>query len=754
MDISRRAPSPESDDSRHDVVPLRTNLPVRRGGLEPIPAALNEEDDSVQVRKLLATLVRRRWLILITLLIGLCAALAASLLTTPLYRATVTIEVQRQEAQIIEGANVEPSTIADAEHMATQNALLKSRSLAERTVELLQLTENERYADPETPKARRLSEATDFLLDNLDIAPVARSRVINVSYISTDPKEAAAVVNALTEGFIEVNLERKYNTTAYARSFLEERIATTKAALEASERKAAEYAQSNGILETGQEGASVSSTLNIASLQAFQASLADAERAKIVAEERYREASSPGAVSEVVNSPTIRQLQIDRAKAESELQDLLKSFKPDYPGAQQAKAKVESLDAQLVAERDRIVAALESDFRSAAATEAGLRDRVGALTEELQGLRNRSIDYNILQREVDTNRAQYEALLQRYKEIAIAGGVGSSQVAIVDRAASPREPFAPSHLRNLALAAALSLAIGIGLAMLLEFLDDTIKSPDDVRTKLREPLVGVVPRLKGRTKIESILNDPRSPVAEAFHSLRTSLAFSTSAGTPRSILVTSSRPGEGKTSSVTALAFAFARTGKRVLIIDADMRKPSFAAKSRASIGLSGLLTSDERLQKHIVSGPIPNIFLLPAGRPPPNPAELLASDRLFDIVLEAEEEFDVVLIDSAPVLAFADAPLLGSVCRAAIYVVQSGGQRTQMIQRSIARLRDSNTVVAGVLLTKLNLKRDGYGYGYGYSYNYGREQSIGGVVTTRGQENRSIRIFLDDGSSRSDDVP
>jgi capsular exopolysaccharide synthesis family protein len=620
--------------------------------------------------------------------------------------------------------------------------LLRSRSLAERTAEILNLPDNERYTDPEAPRAVRLSEATDAVLANLNVAPVARSRVINVSFVSPDAREAADVVNALTDGFIQVNLERKYNTTSYARGFLEERIATTKSALESSERRLVEYAQANGILEFGQGGNTLSTSLNVSSLQAFQAALADAERAKIVAEQRFQEARTAVSVSEVVNSQTIREFQIERATVNSERENLLKSFQPNYPGVQQAQARLDALDKEIADENARILASLESEFRAAAATEGRLRDRVATLTGDLQDLRNRSIDYNILQREVDTNRAQYEALLQRYKEIAIAGGVGSSQVAIVDRAVAPLEPFSPSYFRNLALAGVLSLAFAFALATMMEVLDDTVKSPDDVRQKLGEPLIGVVPRTKSIVRIEKLLGDPRSTIAEAFHSMRTSLAFSTSAGTPKSILVTSSRPGEGKTSSVTALAYAFARTGKRVLIIDADMRKPSFAAKPKASMGLSGLLTSDEALADQVINGAIPNVFLLPAGRTPPNPAELLASDRLHRLVADAEAQFDVVILDSAPVLAFADAPILSSVCRASVFVVQSGAVRTDMVQRSVARLREANGMLVGVLLTKLNLKRDGYGYGYGYAYGYGGYGPR--LIGHSGAEGRRIHLFAE----------
>jgi capsular exopolysaccharide synthesis family protein len=657
----------ESDsDGGMSVVPLRTTLPARQVDLQPGYAPERDQPGGVELMAMIEKLLRRRWLILTCLMFGVMVAVAASLLTTPMYRAKAVIEVQRQEARIMEGSDIEPQTIADAEYMATQNALLKSRSLAERTVERLHLADNPRYAgkNKDAPRPIRTAQAIDSLLERLEINPVARSRVISIGYVSSDPTEAAAVLNELTEGFIQVNLERKYNTTKYARTFLEERIASTKTALEESERRIAGYARDNGILELGESGASLNNSLDATSLQALNQALAEAERKRIEAEQKFQEATQSGSVEELVKSDLLRELGVRRADLAAQKQELLRTFKPDYPDVQAIQSKLDTIDGEITTARKSILISLQSAYNAALASEQQLRTRVGELTQDVQELRNRSIDYTILQREVDTNRSQYEALLQRYKEIAIAGGVGSSQVAIVDRADTPREPFSPSHLRNLALALVLSMAVAIGLALLLDFLDDTLKSPEDVRRKLGEAVIGVAPKMKVRGGIERELSDPRSIISEAFQSIRASLAFSTAHGTPKSILVCSCKPSEGKTSSVTALANAIARTGKRVLIIDADMRKPSFAVQRGASIGLSGLLSSQASLESAVVDGRIPNVSLLPSGTTPPNPAELLANDRLNEIIREAEDQYDVVVVDSPPVLGFADGPLLGAACK------------------------------------------------------------------------------------------
>jgi capsular exopolysaccharide synthesis family protein len=373
--------------------------------------------------------------------------------------------------------------------------------------------------------------------------------------------------------------------------------------------------------------------------------------------------------------------------------------------------------------------------------------RINELKGDVQDQREREIQYTILQREVDTARAQYEALLQRLKEVSIAGGVGSSQISVVDRAAVPVAPFEPRLGRTLIQAIILSLALGIGLAFLLNYLDDTIKTPEDLKQKLGLAAVGVIPVVKGKAgSITEQLSDPRSPITEAFYSARTALEFTTPKGAPRSLLITSSRPNEGKTSSTVSLAMSFARSGRKVLIIDGDLRKPSFVAKAGQSAGLSGLLTGDDPLADHVIGSGTEGLFLLPSGVLPPNPAELLSSARLPDLIDEACEIFDIVIIDSPPLLGFADAPIFGSVCDAALVVIQSGAIRRQAAQRTLERLLESNTNVVGAVLTKFDAKKSGYGYGdYYYSYGrgayaYGARRSGRSVAASR----RKVRLFAE----------
>lgn len=678
-----------------------------------------EPNEGFNFWETLRVILRRKWLILSITLLGVAIATVLTLRVEPLYRATTTIEVQREETRIMEGSSVDPANIADAEYMATQYALLKSRSLAERVAEVLDLPADERYADQNLSRQERLNQAATKIVDNIRVTPEGRSRVINVQYISPHRREAARISNAIVENFIETNLERKYNTTAYARRFIEERLETAKQALEQSERSLVEYASQEDILELGAEGSETSLDAN--SIISLNNELATAESIRISAEQRFVEARDNPTTRQMLESEALDRLRARRSLMAGEYQELLGKFKPDYPDMVQLQTRIEALDTEIEAEKASILKALESEYHAAISRENSLRQRVAELKSSLQSLRDRRIEYTILAREVDTNRSQYEALLQRMKEVSIAAGVGSSQVSIIDRALVPDSPFEPNIVRTVIQSFLLSFIAGLGLAFVLNYIDDTIATPEDSKTKLALHAIGVVPKLKGaEVDIQQEVRNPKSTISEAFFSTRTALQFTTPTGAPRSLLITSTRPGEGKTSTTIALAMAFAKIGRSVLVIDADMRKPSFVAEAGSSIGLSGMLTREAVLQEQIVRSATQGLYLLPAGTIPPNSAELLSSPRLRQLISEAEAAFDIVIVDSPPVLSFADAPLLGSICEGAIVVIQSGAIRTPAALHTIGRLMDSQTKILGTILTKFDIKSAGYHDGYSY-YAYGK---------------------------------
>ena len=364
---------------------------------------------------------------------------------------------------------------------------------------------------------------------------------------------------------------------------------------------------------------------------------------------------------------------------------------------------------------------LLADYRAALSAEHALQARVSQLKGDVLNLRGRSIQYTILQREVDTNRSLYDALLQRYKQIGVAGGVGMAPVSIVDRAQVPTFPVKPNVMMNLLVGLAVGLLAGMAAAVGLEFVNDTIKTREDIRKKLSLSCLGTVPKTAARDTFVEDLKNPTSMVSEAYSAIVAALRFSTEEGMPKVLLVTSTRSGEGKSSSALAIAQNFARRERRVLLIDSDLRKPAFKTTTDR-VGLSKLLTANDQLADHIVETQHRNLWLLPSGPLPPNPADLLSTGRIRKIVSEAKEMFDLVVIDGPPTLGLADAPLLAAAAAAALFVVESGRTRTRIAIEALNRLEATGTQIVGAVLTKSQDAGDGYGYvGYGYGYGAGR---------------------------------
>ena len=707
----------------HPELPARPPGSANLAGNRPVDISLDtlareadwQDDSDVNIRQLFNTIFKRKWMILGIVFLGLAIGYINTLRTQPLYRANATIEIAKEAARILDQGMAEPQVIADAEFMATQSTLLRSRELAARTAESLSLTDRPEYADASLPDAHRLEAATNRILSRLRIVPEGRSRILRIEYISTDPLDAARVANALVENFIESSLERRYNTTAYARHFVEDRLIAARKALEEAESSLTEYAAREGFIELGNDTSIYA--LDGSTVISLNQQLADAQGQRIAAYEKFAQASANPSSIEIESSQELRRLRENRFNLQTEYENKLLIYRPEYPDVVKLRQQIELVDAEILAERDRIISGLESNYLAAREKEASLSQRIDELKAQLIDLRGRNVQYDILQRQVDTNRSQYEALLTRLKELTAAEGIGASQISIVDRATPPGNPYEPRLYRSLLLAGTIALLLGSGLAFLLNYLDDTIRVPEELADKLGLSILGIVPSAKGKADmITELLRDARNPLAEGFFSIRANLLFSTSAGVPRSIALTSNSPGEGKSTCCVGIALAFARSDYRVLIIDADMRRPSFATDNGTSVGLSGLLASNATLSSQIVSGEEENLFLLPAGRVPPNPAELLSSQKLFDILNESRQSFDLVIVDCPPVLGFADSPILANACDATVFVVQASRARRTAILRSLDRLKSTSARITGAILTKFDARKVGYDYDYYYT--------------------------------------
>jgi len=668
-----------------------------------------------------------RWLILGAIGLGVAAAVIISLLTTPLYRSFVTLEVNPPSVEIMdEKSSSDASLTTPWDFVATQAGLLESNSLAERVAQDLNLANNKDFIALDGNAQGRLRAAAAKVSGGLEVEIPEEGQLIKFSYSTESPQLAASIANGLADGFINSTLQRRYEASAYARQFLEKQINKTRAGLEKSERQLVAYAQQQGIINTATgeyaKTPSDGNSLQGESLIALNKALADAIARRVAAEGAYRQAQAMGAGEVAAGTSALRQA---RAALEAEYQDKRTLMKPEHPEMISLRSRIDELDRQIAREGSTVASgratALAGEYRAALGAEQALQSRVAALKGSVLDLRGRSIQYQILQRDVDTNRSLYDALLQRYKEIGVAGGVGASPVSIVDRAQVPGSPYKPNLPLNLALGLIFGLFGGVGGAVGFEMLNDVVKTREDVRAKLGLAPLGAIPKRVGKGSFIDDLKDPSSVVSEAYSAVAAALRFSTESGVPKTILLTSSRASEGKSSSALALAQNFARRGKTVLLIDSDLRKPAFKAGSD-KIGLTKLLTNEESLSGHVITTQYENLWLLPSGPLPPNPADLLSTGRFHQIVEEASGHFEITIIDAPPTLGLADAPLLGAVTGNILFIVEAGKTRTRAAIDALNRLEASGAYVLGAILTKATENGSGYGYGhYGYGYGYGK---------------------------------
>lgn len=699
---------------------------------------LDAEGGLIDFWKILQVL--QRWWWLIGIIIVFITAITALILfrMAPLYLASSVLEVKQEERKIVDVSEVE-SVVVDKEFLSTQLELLQSERLIGDTIETLNLMRDSFLVPLEDedwqalPREKRFHGLIFNFKQRLSVGPIGRTRLIKVQFEHADPVKAALITNTITENYIANGLSRKFNTTAFAREFLEDRLITVRTSLEEAERDLVTYANENNIIIIDEGNSQeTSGSLDKTALKTLNEQLTKASVDRVEAEIIYQQSLESSYSPEMLNNASLSNLKAQRLALNSEYQERLAIFKPAYPEMIELRAQINLFDQEIAQEEQAITSLSETSFKNlydlALAKEQDLIQRVNALKSVVVSVREKSIDYNIRKRQVETERTQYEALLQRLKEVSISDDFGSNLVEIVDVATPPLRPYKPNRFRGLILSLILSGLLGFGIAYVVDLIDDRVKVPEDIKKKLQQITMGVIPFTRNQDDLFEELKDPQSGISEAYSSLRTNIQFSGEDGGPRVIQITSTRSGEGKSVSSLGTALRFAGIGHRVLLIDADMRRPTFTSSSESkSIGLSGVLTQKVNFASHVQQTSIEGLSLITSGPQVPNPSELLASNRLNELLAWAKKTYDYVIVDSPPVLGLADAPIIGAKVSATLLVVDSGILRTPNIKGSIERLRFSGTKLLGVLMTKYKSQSKGYTNYYQYTYgskatSYGEE--------------------------------
>ena len=692
--------------------------------------------------------LRWKWVIIAIITSSLVIGAVATLLMTPKFTAKSRIEISRAQKNVTKVEGLDAADAGrDLEFYQTQYSLLEARSLAERVSRKLRLSTNDAFFEahgvhlgnglfgnsvsPGTAREKRERQAVTLLLKHVGIQPIRGSSLIDVAYTSASPQLSAQIADAWTQQFIAASMDRRFASTADARTFLEGRLADLRARLEQSERELVFYASKKGIISfgrsTGADGKTQSEkTLVASNLEALNAALAEATADRIAAEARVQTGANRDTIIDpLIASGATSQLRQKRAEVASDYARLMVQFEPGYPAARALADQIKALDASIAREESRLIGrevnrssgTRANDYKAAVQRERDLSAKVDALKRRLDLQQQDSIQYNIYQREADTNRQLYDALLQRYKEIGVAG-VGTNNIAIVDTAKIPVVPTSPNFPLNLALALLAGIILAGAATLALDQIDEGLREPSQVNRVLHVPLLGSVPDVAADDAL-ALLGDAKSMLSEAYLSIRSNLAFSTDHGVPRAFMVTSTRPAEGKSTSSLALATVLGRTGKNVLLLDADMRSPSMHrfVGVENNLGLSNFLAGDNDWKQLVSPTTVKGLSVMPAGPTPPSAAELLSSDRMLLLVQQLLEHFDHVVVDSPPILGLADAPLLSRAVEGCLFVVEAEGVAVRGIKASLGRLQSVHAHVFGVVLTKLKLRQSGYGYGYGYGY-------------------------------------
>lgn len=712
-------------------------LDQRPGGAQPDGSDGQGLMRSVSLRDLWAPIYRSRFAILAIFVAVFGFAILATLLIQPQYRAVATIEIKAEAQKVLgtEDPN-ETGPATDAQmFLETQLDIIRSRSTATAVAQSLGLYNNDNFLEamgvdvgdrPATASGQeaRRKQVNQVLMNHLRVEFLANTRIAEIRFTSADPLIAQRVANSYADNYIRLNLARRFDASSYSLDFLRDQLREAQTRLANSERQAIAYARASRLVDAsnaaGSSAAGAPQSLTTASLVSLNQSLSEAVARRIAAEQRWNAARGArvASIPEVTANPTVQALQQQRALLSSQYQQELQTRTESYPTVRQLLARLNELDRQIASIAGNVRNTIRGEFETAQAQEASLRNTIAQLTNTTLDEQNRGVQLSILRREVNTNRQQLDALLTRYNEINAQAGVQTNNLSVIDHADLPDGPYWPSVPLNIALAIVGAVLLSAIYVIGRENLFVVIRTPEDVVNRLQLPVLGTVP---AADQVMMQFSDPKSNVSESFNTIRTSLSLSSRSGVPHALMVTSTQEGEGKSTICYGLAQGLAKLGRSVVIIDADLRRPNvhnlfgLSNTEGASNILSGSRTIDDVIQRD--AGP--NIDIIPAGPIPPDASELLAAGALLAVIQTLKARYDHVLVDSAPVLGLADAPLVGNSVDGMVYVIETARTSVRAVQNALTRLQQADTPLVGVVLSRFDASKAGYGYDYQYAYDY-----------------------------------
>jgi polysaccharide biosynthesis transport protein len=751
-----------NEDGNLDFMDAATAPPIRADRETKFPRAVSSSNGygsnvlgntEVHLTDYLKVLYKRRWIAVAALTVVLLSVSVYTFTVQPIYEARAQVLIEKENANVVTFKEAfEQNQITD-DYYQTQYKILSSRAVARRTLDALNLWDNPQFtppaetfsltailaapsavvrgwfgtgaAEPPDPiETKTQSQAIDRFLKSLAISPIRNSRLVDVKFRSPSASLASNITNTLAKQYIEQNLEFKYTASKDASDWLGARLSEQRQHVEASEQALQRYRE-----QTDSVSLEDRQNIVVQKLADLNAAVTRAKTERMQKETAYSQIKAVQSdrnaidtIPAILSNSFIQQQKAELATLQQTQAQLSEKLGPRHPDMIKIAAAVQTVENKIQGEIGKVVQAMRNDFQAAQSQEQSLAAALEQQKNEALALSRKGIDYGALQRDAVTNRQIFEGLLQRTKETGISGELKSSNIRVVDAAEEPRKPVSPNTRTNLLLALLGGSTLGIGFAFFFEYLDNRIKTPDQVKRDLGLAFLGMVPAvfdLKNETPLVS--NGVPPNFSESFRAVRTNVLFSSAVEGARSVVVTSTGPGEGKTAVAANLALSLAQSGLRVLLIDADMRKPrvhsTFAMKQEP--GLSNVLVGSAKASESVKMGGLRGLWVLPAGRIPSNPAELLGSKRFEDFVKSLMGHFDWVIIDTPPVMAVTDPSIVAHLATGVLFVVGAEMTARQAAQRALEQLQHAHAKVIGAVLNRVDLEHHSYYYAEYYRRDY-----------------------------------
>jgi polysaccharide biosynthesis transport protein len=765
----------------HGVLDLEQPAGGPDAGLElaPPPAAdaatappgygVSLDTDEVHLSDYLKVVYKRRWTAIAAFLVVFVSATVYTFAITPIYQARTQLLIEKESSNVVSFKEAfDQNQIAD-DYYQTQYKILQSRALARRTIDALRLWDHPllgggaaangpafsilhpstyalAFGAPRTTKAgtpavnetKVQSRVIDRFLAGLAVSPVRNSRLVDVSYNSPDPVFSTDVTNALAKAYIEQNLEFKFLATKEASDWLGERLGEQKKQVETSEQALQRYRE-----QTDSVSLEDKQNVVVQKLADLNAAVTRAKTERIQKETLYNQVrvmndrTALDTVAAVLSNTFIQQQKTEIAELQRQRVQLGEKLGARHPDMLKLSSAIQAAEAKLQAETAKVVQSLKNDYLASLSQEQSLMAALDAQKRDAQSLSRKGIDYGALQRDATSNRQIFDSLMQRTKETGIAGELKTSNIRVVDPAEEPRNPASPNKTFNLSLGLFGGLVFGLGLSFFFEYMDNRIKAPDELTAHLGLTYLGMVPALPGKAGRDPLITGPTPQgFAEAFRAIRTSVLFSCATEGGRSILVTSTGPSEGKTVVSSNISIALAQAGQRVLLVDGDMRKPrihSVLAVNQEP-GLSNVLVGTSKVSEAVHKTAVANLWVLPAGVIPPNPAELLGARRFKDLLATLQKHFDWVILDTPPVMAVTDSCVVAHLTNGVLFVVGAEMTSRYSAARAIEQIVHAKGHLMGGVLNRVDLAHNPYYYSQYYRREYGSyyqpAPAAGGVRT------------------------